>query len=399
MKKSSFPLFTTHPNICYLDSAATSLKPHCVIDAMHDYYTTYTANIHRGLYPLSIYASEQYDKARQIVAEFIHADQDEIVFTKGATEGLNLLASSLDRLLPPDAKVTTTILEHHSNFVPWQIFSQKRGHKLDIIYPEKDMTIPDLVRTRLPASAAILALPAISNVTGEFLPVKEIIASARTVNPSIICIVDASQAVAHMPVDVRDIDADFLVCSGHKLYGPTGIGVLYGKRDRLAKLPPYQYGGDMIQNVTIDTTTFAQAPAKFEAGTPPIAEAIGLGAAIQFIQDVGFDSIERHDQEMREYARGQLSQVTGPVHIVEPLFGGSMTSVISFTHPHVHAHDLADLLGQEGVCIRAGHHCAQPLHTYLKLPATSRISFGVYTTKKDIDIFIKKLIAICTSFI
>lgn len=402
MNKTDFPLLTKQPDVVYLDSGATTLKPQRVIDAELDYYQNYSANIHRGLYPLSIKATHAYDAARASVANFLHSKSaSDIVFTKGATDGLNLLASSLAHDLNAGDEIACTILEHHSNFVPWQQICQHKKMKLQIV--DSKLTIQKngqvKVDTYISKKTKILALPYVSNVTGEILPIKEIISAARKINPQIITIIDACQAVAHLPVDVQDLDCDFLVFSGHKLYGPTGIGVLYGKKEQLERLPPYQFGGDMIHSVSIAKTTYAQIPSKFEAGTPPIAQAIGLGAAIKYVHTVGFDAIQKHEADLYAYAIKEIAALGRDVSIVQPTVSTQNGhSIVTFTSSHVHAHDLADLLGQSNICVRAGHHCAQPLHDHLGLSATARISFGLYNTFKDVDAFVAELQKIIAQF-
>lgn len=402
MNKTDFPLLTKLLDVVYLDSGATTLKPQPVIDAELGYYQMYSANIHRGLYPLSIKATQAYDVARASVAKLLHADSpSEIVFTKGATEGLNLLASSLAQDLNSGDEIVCTILEHHSNFVPWQQICQYKKMKLLIIDSKFTMQKDGQVKmgTYISKKTKILTLPYISNVTGEILPIKEIVAAARKINPHIITIVDACQAVAHLPVDVQDLDCDFLVFSGHKLYGPTGIGVLYGKKEQLERLPPYQFGGDMIHSVSIGKTTFAQIPSKFEAGTPPIAQAIGLGSAIEHVLSIGFEAIQKHESELYAYAIKKLAVFGSDLIVVQPVVSAQNGhSIVTFTSPRVHAHDLADLLGQGNICVRAGHHCAQPLHDHLGLSATARISFGLYNTHADIDAFVAELQKIIAQF-
>ncbi len=398
MRRSDFPIYQTIPHLVYLDSGATALKPQCVIDAMVGYLRDYSSNIHRGLYPISVKASMAYEDARHTVAAFIHASADgEIIFTKGASEGLNLLASSLEKNIDTGDEIVCTMLEHHSNFVPWQELAQKKGAEFVVIEPTEDIvkSCMDIINER----TKICTFPYVSNVTGEVLPIKQIIQVVKKINPSTICIVDAAQAVAHMPVDVQDLGCDYLVFSGHKLYGPTGIGVLYGKQDRLRALPPYQFGGDMIHSVSLEKTSYADIPNKFEAGTPPIGEAIGLAEAIRYVQSIGFEAIAQHDHQLLTHFEKAMLKSSPQLQILQPLFGGPKTAVASFTVPHVHPHDMADLLGQKDICVRAGHHCAQPLHTHLRIPASCRVSFGVYNSTSDIDSFADGLTSICQSFL
>ena len=398
MRRSDFPIYQTIPHLIYLDSGATALKPQRVIDSMCGYLRDYSSNIHRGLYPISVQASLAYEGARHTVATFIHAAEDaEIIFTKGASEGLNLLASSLSTYISEGDEIACTMLEHHSNFVPWQELALRRDAKFVVMEPTED--IVKSCKTLINERTKVFTFPYMSNVTGEVLQVKQIIQAVKKINPSTICIVDAAQAVAHIPVDVRDLDCDYLVFSGHKLYGPTGIGVLYGKRALLELLPPYQYGGDMIHSVSIKKTTYSGLPNKFEAGTPPIAEAIGLAEAIRYVLDIGFDTIAKHDAELLRYFEEKVAKSLPQLQTIQPQFGGIKTAVASFTLPMIHPHDMADLLGQKDICVRAGHHCAQPLHIYLKLSASCRVSFGVYNSASDIDSFAEGLATICQSFL
>ncbi len=395
--KDQFPIFQSQPGMVYLDSAATTLKPQSVIDKITSYYRDYSSNIHRGLYPIAEKASAEYEISRQTVADFINAKRsEEIVFTKGATEGLNLLATSLSNsVIRPGAEVLATIVEHHANFVPWQQAAIKNGAKFGVVTfdPLKATKeqILETFRMCITKETAVLALTHVSNVLGLVLPVREIIATARAINPQIIIVLDACQSIQHIPIDVQALDVDFLVFSGHKIFGPTGVGALYGKYSLLESLPPYQFGGDMIEEVSIERTTYAKLPNKFEAGTPPIAEVIGLGEAIQFVQTVGLKTIESHTQKVRQYALTKLRETFGAQIQIYTNDLARFSGVVSFNIEGCHPHDVAQIVGEQGICIRVGHHCAQPLHTYLNLPATCRMSLSLYNEEEDIDKLISSL--------
>jgi cysteine desulfurase/selenocysteine lyase len=395
--KDQFPIFQSQPDMVYLDSAATTLKTQSVIDKITSYYRDYSSNIHRGLYPIAEKASAEYEASRQTIANFINAKgSEEIIFTKGATEALNLLASSLSNsVIKPGAEVLTTIVEHHANFVPWQQATTKNGAKFSVITFDPlratKEEILEAFRVRVTKETAILSFTHVSNVLGLVLPAKEIIGIARSINPQIIIILDACQSIQHIPIDVQVLDVDFLVFSGHKIFGPTGVGVLYGQYNKLDKLPPYQFGGDMIEEVTLEKTTFAKLPNKFEAGTPPIAEVIGLGAAIQFVQKIGLKTIESQSQKVRQYALNKLRDAFGSQIHIYTNDVARFSGVISFNLEGCHPHDVAQIVGEQGICIRVGHHCAQPLHTYLDLPATCRMSLSIYNEEEEIDKLVTSL--------
>ncbi len=389
--KDQFPIFQSRPDMTYLDSAATTLKPQSVTEAMTGYYKGYSSNIHRGLYPIAEQANARYESTRQTIAQYLHARKtEEIVFTKGATEALNLLASSLsDTVIRPGVEVLTTIVEHHSNFVPWQQATKRCGAKFGVVTfhsldSSKDQIL-EAFRLSITKETAVLALTHVSNVLGLILPVNEIIEIARKINPKIIIVLDACQSVQHLALDVQALDVDFLVFSGHKIFGPTGVGVLYGKYERLETLTPYQYGGDMIEEVTIDSTTFAKIPNKFEAGTPPIAGVIGLGEAVRFVQSVGLSTIESQTRKLRQYALAKLNDAFGAQIQLYTNAHARFAGVISFNIVGCHPHDVGQILGEQDICIRVGHHCAQPLHDFLDLPATCRVSISLYNEESDID--------------
>ncbi len=383
--RADFPILQTCVNgrrLVYLDSAASAQKPRAVLDAMTAFYEHDYANIHRGAYDLSLRATDLYEGARAKVQAFLGAEApEEIVFTKGATEAINLVASSwgLTHLKSGDEILLTT-LEHHANIVPWQLIRERTGITLRVvpITPEGDVRGEDVCAAMTPRTR-LVALAHVSNVLGTVLPVREVAALAHA--QGALVLVDGCQAVAHVPVNVRDLGADFYVFSGHKIYGPTGIGVLYARCDVLEAMPPYQGGGDMVERVTWEKTTFKAPPARFEAGTPPIAEAIGLAAALDYVQGFGFDILTPHDQALVRLAHERLTAIPGV-----RLFGTAAhkAAVVSFGLDGVHPHDLATVLDSEGVAIRAGHHCAQPLMQVLGVPATARASFALTTTEDDI---------------
>lgn len=394
--KNDFPLFKRKINekpIIYLDSAATSLKPQFVLDSMWKYYTEYTANIHRGIYTLSEEATVAYDQARKKISTFIGSkNPQEIIFTRNTTEALNLVASTFGRAyVSAEDSIVTTLLEHHANFIPWQQLSKEKNNEFKVIPVNQEGFIEQsLLKKYITRTTKIFAFSAVSNVLGTIQDVPSIIKIVRSIAPTCVIVIDAAQAVPHCSVNVSEWDADFIAFSGHKILGPTGIGVLWGKYDLLNSMPPYQFGGDMIEEVTIEQTTFADPPQKFEAGTPNIAEAIGLGAAVDYISKLGIENIRMHEHTIAEYAIKKMKQMKG-ITIYGPEDIHKRGSVVAFTLKGVHPHDISQVLSEDNICIRAGHHCAMPLHTSLDIAATARISFYVYTTKEDIDMFIEGL--------
>jgi len=369
--------------LSYLDSGASALKPRAVIDAMSRFMEKDYANIHRGVHELSQRATNQYEAVRPIVQNFINAEhEDEIVFTHGATEAANLVAQSWGRtFLKAGDEVLITALEHHANIVPWQMLRDQIGIVLKVVpvTPEGEVRLED-VKAALSPKTKLVAFAHVSNVLGTILPAKEIVALAH--NAGALTLVDGAQSISHIPVDVRAMDADLFFFSGHKIYGPTGIGVLYGKRTLLAQMPPYQGGGDMIASVSFAETTYKEPPHRFEAGTPPITEVIGLGAALRYVSKFGMQNIADHERELLDYATDRLSKIEG-LRIVgtAPQKSGIVSYVMDYAHPH----DIGTILDRNGVAIRAGHHCAQPLMEHLGLVATARASFGIYTSREDID--------------
>ncbi len=389
--KRDFPVFIHNPGLVYLDSAATSLKPQSVIDKLAEYYTKYPANIHRGIYRISEKATEEYEKSRIAVMEFVNARRfEEIIFTRNTTESINLIAYSLGRqIVGADDEIVTTVMEHHSNFVPWQVLADEAGAVFKVVDINGDGCL-DVNTSNLAGiitkRTKILALAYVSNVLGTVNPVKKIIRAAKKINPKIITVVDAAQAVPHMPVDVRDLGCDFLAFSGHKMLGPTGIGVLYGRYDLLNSMFPFNFGGGMIKEVTIEKTEFPPPPARFEAGTPAIAEAIGLGEAIKYLQTTGMDKIAAYEKKLTAYAIKHLIESFGAdIRVLGPKTADNRVGVLTFAFKNYHPHDIAHILGEENICIRAGHHCAMPVHNRFGLAASARMSLYLYNDYYDID--------------
>ena len=388
--KKDFPIFE-NVDVAYLDSGATSQKPKCVIDALKNYYEKFNANPHRGAYELSLESTRIYEEARSKVAKFINAKHsEEIIFTKNASEALNLIAYSygLDNLSKDDS-VVLSIMEHHSNLVPWQFITKKTGSTLEYMYIDENYEIPEEeIKAKITDKTKVVAITHVSNVLGTINDVKKIVKYAH--ERGAVVLVDASQSIPHMKIDVQDLDADFLVFSGHKMLGPMGIGVLYGKKEILEKMNPFLMGGDMIEYVYEQETTFAELPNKFEAGTQNVAGAVGLAATIDYIENLGYENIKKIEEELIDYAKEELAKLD----FVETYYTKNKenhSSVISFNIKGIHPHDLATILDSEGVAIRAGHHCAQPLARFLKLPATCRASFYIYNTKEDVDRLINGL--------
>ncbi|GBD27020.1 Cysteine desulfurase SufS [bacterium HR30] len=369
--------------LIYLDNAATTQKPRAVIEAIRRYYEETNANIHRGLHFLSERATEQYEAVRRKIQEFLGASEScEVVFTRGTTESINLVASSLGRLLlQPGDEVVLTTMEHHSNIVPWQLICSATGAKIRVV-PINDcgeLCLEDFERLLNPRTK-IVALTHVSNALGTVNPVHQVVQMAKTVNATVV--VDGAQAVSHLPVDVRQLGCDFYAFSGHKLFGPTGIGVLWGRAELLEAMPPYQGGGEMIRTVTFEESTWAKIPHKFEAGTPPIAEVIGLGAAVDYVLQVGYAAIGEHEAALLERATRALATIPG-LRIIGN--AREKAAVVSFVLEGVHPHDIGTILDRDGIAIRAGHHCAQPLMQRFGVAATARASFAFYNTFSEVD--------------
>ncbi len=393
--REDFPVLGRRVNgkpLAYLDSAATSQKPLEVIDEIDRFYSEYNANVHRGVYKISEEATEAYERARAKIARLINASSpNEIVFVRGTTEALNLVAQSWGRTnLGPGDGIVLTEMEHHSNIVPWQIIAREKGASLKYVGITDDgHLIREEYRQHLESeNTKIVAMTHVSNVLGTINPVREYVREAHKHGAKIV--VDAAQSAPHMPVDVQDMDCDFLAFSGHKMCGPTGIGVLYGKKALLEEMPPYHGGGEMIREVHLYESTWRDPPYKFEAGTTDIAGAIGLGTAIDYISRVGLRNIQSHDRELTEYAHDKLSKIKA-VTIYGPKSPETKSGVVSFNLGDVHAHDLASLLDEDGIAVRSGHHCAQPLMERLGVSSTTRASFYMYNNEHEIDRLIESI--------
>ncbi len=392
--RADFPILATeaYPGVplIYLDNAASSQKPTAVIEAMNNYYRNHHANVHRGIHRLSEEATNQYEAAREKVARFINApDSAQIIWLRNATEGFNLVAYTWGRAnIQAGDEILLTEMEHHANLVPWQMLAEEKGAVLRFI-PFKDDGTLDLsdLPNLLTRKTKLFSLTAMSNVFGTVNPTKELVKAGHDVGA--VVMVDAAQSVPHMPVDVQDLDCDFLAFSGHKMLGPTGIGVLYGRRSLLEAMPPFMGGGDMIRRVGLEKSTWNDLPWKFEAGTPSIVEAIGLGAAIDYLTDLGMGNVHAHEQFITNYALEALSEVEGLTLYGPP--ASQKGGVATFTIKGVHPHDIAELVDKDGIAIRAGHHCAMPLHKKLGVAATARASFYVHTTTDEVDKLVESL--------
>ncbi|PJE64327.1 MAG: cysteine desulfurase [Candidatus Ryanbacteria bacterium CG10_big_fil_rev_8_21_14_0_10_43_42] len=385
--KKDFPIFTTNPDLIFLDSAATAQVPRQVTDVMNEYYHSFKANVHSGIYPIGVRAVEEYEKARHTVASFIDADQEEIVFTGGATTALNMISRMLAGGIKEGDEIVVTDLEHHSNFIPWQQLARVAGAHLRSIPIKQDGTISlDDVQDIITEKTKIVAVTHVSQTLGTYVPVKDICRMARKVGA--YSVVDAAQSVPHMPVSVRDIDCDFLVISGHKVAGPTGVGVLYGKKEVLHSLEPVVFGGGMIRSVSVEESLWADIPAKFEAGTLPVAEALGLASAMDYLSGIGMDVIKKHENDITHYALSELKALSG-VTLFGPGDADKQGGIISFLVSGVHPHDTAEILAKNGIAVRAGHHCAMPLMKKLDVSGTVRVSFYIYNTREDVDALIK----------
>lgn len=388
--RAEFPIFAAHPGLVYLDSAATSQKPQIVVDRITHYYAQENANVHRGVYELSEAATRAFELARERIAQHIHASLEETIFTRGTTEAVNLVASSLGQIhLQPGDEILLTVAEHHSNIVPWQIAADRYGAKVRFIPLNKDRRL-DLVEAARMVSGKtkIMAFAHISNVLGIEHPVRDLIKLAKSVGA--VTVIDGAQGIAHLNVNVKELDCDFYAFSGHKVFGPTGIGVLYGRKSWLDRMPPYQGGGDMIEKVTVDGSTWNVLPSKFEAGTPNIAGAIGLGAAFEFLQTLDLKKTLAHDRALGDQLVQELKRNFPKVRLmIEP--GPDWIGIVTLAHESIHPHDLASICDGEQVCIRAGHHCAQPLMNVFGVPATARIAPFVYNDENDISRFVAAL--------
>lgn len=387
--REDFPILQTKvygKDLVYLDNAATTQKPTAVLAAVEDYYKTCNSNVHRGVHLLSQQATAAYEEARHKVSKFINAAfTHEVIFTKGTTDGINLVASSFGKkFLHQGDSILISAMEHHSNIVPWQMICEERGATLKVIPMDKNGVLQmDALPSLLDESVKLVSVTYVSNSLGTINPIREIIKQAHAKNIPVM--IDAAQAIQHLPVDVQELDVDFLVFSGHKIYGPTGIGALYGKEKWLNMIPPYQGGGDMIKTVTFEKTIYNDLPYKFEAGTPDISGAIGLGAAIDYVNTIGLDAIQEKEDELLNYALEQLASITNLKFIGK---AAQRASVISFLIDDVHPYDLGELLDKQGIAIRTGHHCTEPVMDFFGIPGTCRASFAFYNTRSEVDLLV-----------
>jgi len=391
--KADFPILSQQINgkaLVYFDNAATTQKPEVVLDAVDKYNRTINANPHRGAHTLSVRATEAYENARNKVKEFINAETAaEIIFTRNTTESLNLLANSMEALVEEGDEILISVLEHHSNILPWQQLAERKNLKLKYLYPDENYRISLAeLKDKLTDKTKIFSISQMSNVSGTINPVKEMTEIVHQKNALVV--VDGAQGAPHLKTDVRDLDVDFYAFSGHKMLGPMGIGVLYGKKDLLAKLPPFLKGGGMIEYVKEQDSTYAPLPEKFEAGTPNVEGAVGLQAAIEYLEEIGLDKIKEHELELTKYALKKMKQLDF-VEIAGPLDLEDRGGIISFNIKDIHSHDLATIVDSEGIAIRSGHHCAQPLMKFYGLNSTGRVSFYLYNTREEVDRFLESL--------
>lgn len=387
--RSDFPILNEkirNKPLVYLDNAASSQKPNAVIDCISHVYRHDYANVHRGVHTLSVRSTDKFEGAREKIKDFINAESDkEIIFTKGTTESINLVAQSYGKAnIKAGDEILISAMEHHSNIVPWQMLCEQTGAILKVapINLRGELILDEFIKL-IGDKTRLIAVAHMSNAMGTINPVKRIIAAAHDRNIPVL--LDGAQAIPHMPVDVRDLDCDFYAFSGHKLYGPSGIGVLYGKQALLEAMPPYQGGGDMIRRVTFEETEYNTLPYKFEAGTPSIADAIALGAAIDYLNEIGMDRVAAYEAELLDYATERAKQIKGLRIIGEAAEKGA---ILSFVLDHIHPHDIGTMLDSLGIAVRAGHHCAMPVMDFFEVPATARASFAIYNTKQEIDVLI-----------
>ncbi|MDL2228125.1 cysteine desulfurase [Bacteroidales bacterium OttesenSCG-928-K03] len=397
--RNLFPILKREINgktLVYFDNAATTQKPQSVIDELVNYYSNENSNIHRGVHTLSQHATEKYEETRIKVKQFMNAQHsEEIIFTRGTTESINLVASSFgEKFLDENDEIIISALEHHSNIVPWQLICEKKKAKLKVIpINEKGEIIIDELPKLISKKTKIIAVAHISNALGTINPIKEIIEIAHKNNIPVL--IDGAQAISHFPVDVQDLDCDFYCFSGHKMYAPMGIGILYGKKELLEKMPPYQGGGEMIENVSFEKTTYNHLPFKFEAGTPNVGDALALSTAIKFIESIGYDNIIKHETELMDYCTSEMEKL-GFIKFIGT--AEHKAGAISFLIDGVHPYDTGIILDKMGIAIRTGHHCAEPVMNFFKIPGTARASFAIYNTKEEIDTLIKGLIAVQKMF-
>jgi cysteine desulfurase/selenocysteine lyase len=398
--RKDFPLLQREldgKRLVYLDSAATSQKPWVVLEALAEYYRTYNANVHRGLYRIAEQATLAYEEARAKVAAFVGARPEEVIFVRGTTEGINLVAYAYGRAHVREGdEILTTEMEHHSNLVPWQILAQERGARLRILPLREDGTLDlEQLDRLLTERTRIVAVTHQSNVLGTINPIRTIVDRAHAAGA--VVVVDGAQSVPHMPVNVRELGCDFLAFSGHKMCGPTGIGVLWGRLELLEAMPPFHGGGEMIERVELERSTYKSPPHRFEAGTPNIADAIALGVAVDYLRGIGMEAIRAHEKQLVRYALAQLGEVEG-VRVYGPRDPEVRGGAVAFTLEGVHPHDVAQVLDSEAICVRAGHHCAQPLHRRLGVQSTTRASVYLYNTPEDVDALVRGLEKVKTFF-
>ncbi len=390
--KKDFPIFENNPKMVYLDSAATAQKPKIVLDAMNDFYTRYNANAHSGFYTISMKAEKEVEKSRATIAHFINAREEEIIFTKNATEAINCVARAYgEKFLKRGDEIVVSVAEHHSNFVPWVQLARARGARVKFLDIDNDGHIKlATIKNSITRRTKIFAITHVSNMLGIINPIEAIIKEAKKINPRIITLVDASQSIGHIPVNVKKINCDFLAFSGHKCFGPLGVGVLYGKKEILDAMDNFITGGNTIQSVSKDKIVFRDAPYRFEAGTMPFTEIVGLGKAIAYSKKIGLENIHHYNQKLITYALKEMLKIKNIV-----IYGDRITkrtSIISFNIKDIHPHDAVDFFASKNICVRGGFHCAEPLHHRLNAEQGSvRISMHLYNTKRDIDLFIKAL--------
>lgn len=389
--RKDFPILSTSVHgkpLVYFDNGATSQKPQVVIDAISKYYSDYNSNIHRGVHHLSQVATTAYEKARDTIKTYINAKHNyEVLFTKGTTDGINLVASSFGELLSEGDEIIISAMEHHSNIVPWQMLCERKKAVLKVIpMSHKGELDMDAFSQLLSSKTKLVSVTHISNALGTVNPIEEIIEQVHTVGAKVL--IDGAQSIQHTTVDVQALDCDFYAFSGHKLFGPTGVGILYGKEEILNAMPPYQGGGDMIKEVSFEKTTYNELPHKFEAGTPNIAGGICLGTAFEYLNSLDFDAIEKHEKELLDYATAELSKIPNIKFYGE---AEHKASVISFLVEGTHPYDVGTLLDKMGIAVRTGHHCTQPIMSFYQIPGTIRVSFAFYNTKEEIDYFVNAL--------
>lgn len=382
--KQDFPILTNNKNLVYIDSAATSQKPRSVLDAVIMYYQTHNANIHRGIYPLAEQATKSVEEVRNKVTRYINANKnEEIIFTKGTTESINTIAYAWgENNIAEGDTLVVTVSEHHANFVPWQQLAKRKRANFTVVDVTDEGKLDEDDVLKETKNAKLFAFSSVSNVIGSETPAKQLIQKIRKQNPGILIVVDAAQEIPHKKVDVQDMDCDFLVFSGHKMLAETGVGILYGKYSLLERMQPFLFGGSMVRDVGIDTTTFADPPYKFEAGTVNISGVISLGAAIDYLENVGLENVYTHTTRLAQYCRDRVGEIRGVTVLGSP---ESKSGIVSFVLNNIHPHDVAQVLADKGVCVRAGHHCAMPLHKRLGIPASVRASFYLYNNDSDVD--------------